>query len=636
MKSALSRMRSPIRRVLALDAGDRRIRTLLGKIEFGRFRILKEELIDMKAEGLVAQDEVKEHLRERLAAWGNPPVALIMPQHLTNSQVIELPVAAEQDVETLIHDETVKLSGVSESRIIYDFVALESEHKNQQRFWVTLGREEDLRERIHSLGLEDEDLCEIMPGAVALLAAYQAIAPASSGAVLVHAGAQSTLMLVLSGGHGAFAASFQMAGDFLTRALARCERISEEEAEELKRDRDLLNGPAAVPEFCGAVDGWAAELKRQLGDWRATVESRNQTGEAASKTETTTAFLRRMPMPLIASGGVFEQPGLLEYLRVKAGLNFQRWPRSGQSGVAHPSRGFERAFGAALQAAGLSRTRISLLPEDYRSKWRKQVAREKIEIASVVLLFVCALVLALGTWRQVLLARYKQILLSKVQSSQVLAEKNEALSSRLASEYEAMRPALASQQTTLDVLNSLALLQTSRTNRSFWYVLLADQQTYFNIPRDPTNRMATTVRTNAPETAAALLAALAPAPAPASTNSAAGKPGLIAELSIPEDAENSRILLSQLVKTLKQDQLFSKVDLLSEDLRRAVVDSKVVVTDRDYVLGLDFAVADFQTSSRARKAATARATARRNPKTGSPASTLEDSERASPANPANP
>ena len=348
MKSALNRMRSPIRRVLALDAGDRCIRMLLGKIEFGRFSILKEELIDMKAEGLVAQDETNEHLRERLSAWGNPPVALIMPQHLTNSQVIELPVTAEQDVEKLIQDETVKLSGASESRIIYDFVAVESEHKNQQRFWVTLAREEDLRERIHTLGLEDEDLCEIMPGAVALLAAYQAAAPAASGAVVVHAGTQSTLILVVSGGQGAFAASFQMGGDFLTRALARSERISEEQAEDLRRDRDLLNGPAALPGFCAAVDGWASELKRQLGEWRATIENRPQTGDAASKTETTTAFLRRIPATLIASGGVFEQPGLLEYLRGKAGLNFQRWPRSSQSATANPSKGFEPAFGAAL------------------------------------------------------------------------------------------------------------------------------------------------------------------------------------------------------------------------------------------------------------------------------------------------
>src|SRR5436190_7498353 len=118
MRSALSRMRSPIRRVLALDAGDRRIRLVLGQMDFGRFKILKEELIELKTEGLLAPDEIKSHIQERLSAMGHPPVALIIPPHLSNSQVIELPTAADQDVDRLIQEETVKLSGASESRII--------------------------------------------------------------------------------------------------------------------------------------------------------------------------------------------------------------------------------------------------------------------------------------------------------------------------------------------------------------------------------------------------------------------------------------------------------------------------------------------------------------------------------------
>ena len=55
----LSRMRSPIRRVLALDAGTRCIRMLLAQSEFGRFRLLKEESIDLHKEGLVGAEEVR-------------------------------------------------------------------------------------------------------------------------------------------------------------------------------------------------------------------------------------------------------------------------------------------------------------------------------------------------------------------------------------------------------------------------------------------------------------------------------------------------------------------------------------------------------------------------------------------------
>src|SRR5207253_3159748 len=77
------------------------------------------------------------------------------------------------------------------------------------------------------------------------------------------------------------------------------------------------------------------------------------------------------------------------------------------------------------------------------------------------------------------------------------------------------------------------------------------------------------------------------------TNLSPAKPGFIAELSVPEEAEAARRMLGQLVTALKQQPLFSKVDLLSDDLRRNLADSKVVVTDRNFVLALDFAETDF-------------------------------------------
>src|SRR5881275_2494964 len=110
----LSRMRSPIRRVLALDAGSRCIRMLLAQSEFGRLRLLKQDFIDLQEEGLVSPDETRAWLAERLREWGEPPLALVLPQHLSNSQVIELPAADEHEVEALIENETLKLSGVSD------------------------------------------------------------------------------------------------------------------------------------------------------------------------------------------------------------------------------------------------------------------------------------------------------------------------------------------------------------------------------------------------------------------------------------------------------------------------------------------------------------------------------------------
>jgi hypothetical protein len=48
-------------------------------------------------------------------------------------------------------------------------------------------------------------------------------------------------------------------------------------------------------------------------------------------------------------------------------------------------------------------------------------------------------------------------------------------------------------------------------------------------------------------------------------------------------------------------RLFSKVDLLSDDLRRNLADPKVIIPDRDFVLALDFAETEFQQALPPRK-----------------------------------
>jgi Tfp pilus assembly PilM family ATPase len=576
----LDRMRPPVRQVLAVDAGSRCIKLLLAESDFGRLRIRKEELIDLQAEGLVSSDEIKTHLQTTLENWGRPPLALVLPQHLSISQVVDVPLAPESEVAKLIEDETIKLSGVSESRIVYDFVRTETLAKNRQQFWVTFAQEGDIRERIVRLGVEQEDLCEVTTPANALIAAYRATCPLSSRAVLVHLGAQTTVVVIVLAGQGAFATTFQMGGDFFTRALARARNCSEETAESLKRTNNLLSGPEAVAEFVEAVEGWVAELKRQLNEWF----ERNP-----GVTPDPALF------ELVATGEGFDQPGLLNYLKAEAGLDLQPWPKANQAESVSPTKRFEVAFGAALQALGYSAQPVSLLPVEYRAVWRKRLTRQRLEMASLVLAMVCLLVLVFGTWHQVSLLSRKDALLKKVQAAQETVEANDALTGELISEYEGLRPMFAAQQNTVDMLKTMALLQHSRSNRSFWYVVLADQQSYFSQPPalSTTNKPAST---NLPVFAAV---------SPGTTNLSIAKPGVIVELSIPEEPESVRRLLSQLVSDLNEQRLFAKVDLLSPDLRRDLADPKVTIPGEHRVLALDFAATEFQQPVPHRKAAAA-------------------------------
>lgn len=420
----LDRVRPPVRRVLALDGGNRRFKLLLAESDFGRLRILKQELIDLPAEGLVSPEEIKTHLQMLLARWGNPPLAVVLPQHVSISQVLDLPLTSEGEVEKLIADETVKLSGVTESRIVYDFVPSGPPAGNRQQFWVTLCQESDIRERIVRLGIEREDICDVTTTANALIAAYRTSAPDSQRAILVHLGAQTTVIVILLAGRGAFATAFQMGGDFFTRALARIENSSTEAAESLKRKKDLLGGADALAEFVAVVEGWVAELKRQLNEWF----------------QANPALVSEVPtFRLVASGGGFDQPGLAKYLETSAGLVFQPWPPAGAE-AATPEKGFEVAMGTALQALGYSPQPVSLLPDDYRQAWQKRLSRQRIDMASLVLIAACAILLGFGTWHKLALIRAKQGLLDKVRASQKAFEENAALTEDLVSEYKTCAP----------------------------------------------------------------------------------------------------------------------------------------------------------------------------------------------------
>jgi hypothetical protein len=277
-------------------------------------------------------------------------------------------------------------------------------------------------------------------------------------------------------------------------------------------------------------------------------------------------------------------------------LPFLHWPKTSQPDTVSPTKGFEAAFGAALQALGHSAQPVSLLPDDYRLAWRKRLGRQRIELASLALVCLCAVVLAFGTWHKVSLIHKKAALLEKVQDGQRAVDDNDSLTAALLGEYENLRPVLAAQQNTGDTLRTLALLQQSRTNRNLWYVLLADQQSYFSQPPALllTNRP---VRTNLfGATLDLARAALLPfrTPGPALTNGLPAKPGFIAELVVPGEAEAARHVIREVVNGLKEQPLFSKVDLLSDDLRRSLADPKVAVPDRQFVLALDFAGTDFR------------------------------------------
>ena len=82
----------------------------------------------------------------------------------------------------------------------------------------------------------------------------------------------------------------------------------------------------------------------------------------------------------------------------------------------------------------------------------------------MVLVIICTLALALGTWHQLSLTTRKEKWLGKLKTGLESVQENNARAAELVAEYESFRPVFAGQQNTLDALKTLGLLQQSRSN----------------------------------------------------------------------------------------------------------------------------------------------------------------------------
>jgi len=557
-------------RVLAIDAGSRCVRVLLLEHWFGRHRLRRHQTLDLREEGLLAADELRAHLQALLEQWGRPPVALVLPQSLAVAQSVELPLDPQTDPRQLIAAEIVKLGGAAESAIVYDFARLPAREPSRARFWVNFCQETELRQRLAALGLEHEDFRDITPAAHALFTAWRAAHPEVPDALLVHAGAQETLAVLVQDGAPVVAIAFGSGGDALTRALAQARGCSEPAAESLKRQTDLLSAPERTPALESAVRAWLQELPRQLAD-DPTARRLLESGALAR-------------LPVFVSGGFFEQPGLLEFLRDQSSWAFQRWRADGPLAGLLPARGFELALGAALQALAEPPQRISLLPEDLRARWRARRARQRLELATVGLLLIGFVALGFAIAQNIALIREKTALRDKVEAALESVEANRALTAEVLDRFDIFRPLFEREQFTRDSLHAWRRLDDVRENQSFWCVLLADQTSYFSLPP-------AAAATNPPPAAEPVRARAA---FPVSTNPPPARPGYIAELCVPEDLDSARRVLSALVNELKKDPVFARVDLLSEDLRRPWADPKVLLPDRHFAIALDFAATEFQ------------------------------------------
>jgi len=195
-----------------------------------------------------------------------------------------------------------------------------------------------------------------------------------------------------------------------------------------------------------------------------------------------------------------------------------------------------------------------------------------------LLLLAGVLLLGLGTWQKASLLGRKHDLVNRTETALVTAGTIDSLSRRLNREYEEIHPVLVRQRQTVQVLQTLNNLEQVRTNKDFWYVLIADATSYFSGTTLP----------------GALTNLSLAAPAPVSTNAYSARREFIAELCIPQEGEDLRRVLSQIVTDIKRSPLFVKADTLAPERRRNLVDPRVVLTNHYFTVAMEVSGTELQ------------------------------------------
>jgi len=183
---------------------------------------------------------------------------------------------------------------------------------------------------------------------------YDQVFPDDEAVIILDVGAENTDLVVYMG-EALWMRTLAVSGNDITKAFMKKFRVSFEEAETLKRQTaDSRQADKIIKVIESSLNELTAEVQRSLGFY---------------KSQNTSAKLEN----LVISGSTFKLPGLPEYMaeRLRYTVNILE-----DLDKIHVAAGLERehflndlpslgvAVGLALQATGVSRANVNLMPSD--------------------------------------------------------------------------------------------------------------------------------------------------------------------------------------------------------------------------------------------------------------------------------
>lgn len=543
------------RRCIAVDLGQSRVKAILVERKGSRVEVLHAFNLDLQEEGLLTMEETDRHISRILLEMGEYPVSLVIPQHIAVSHLISLPSEGKgARWERMVEQETQKLTGLSDSAIVYDTFRLRPVGGNRSPVWVTVSRERELEEQIERLRGSGLMVSEVTNAGNALASAWLAAGPEEDRVVLADIGATATTVVVIENRQPIYATAFPIGGELFTESIAAARGIPFDEAESIKKAGEIFSDRENYPEFLDAVNRWREELRKVLAEAIKLPDDRDEEAPA-----------------VLLSGGSSLQPGFLDYLREDCVLNYRLW---GDSTRGVDPQTYAVAYGAALAGLQIAPIQSSLLPRPLRQARFRMVQAAALRAIAAVLLIVLFIVLLLDASAKREGLRAREEMLHDLEEAYKQTANVEELLEQRNQQYRQILPIVQQQKRTRDLLRTLELMKQVRGKTESWFVLLADGESY---------EEGATVRAreeSASSRAAGQLEPIEDAVAPRQWDR------FIAEIAVPKNGGEGLAVLRTIVESFGQEDIYRRVDTLPPSERKQLAEEAVILPGQTFAINL--------------------------------------------------
>lgn len=555
LESLLSR-----RRLLSIDASGTEWKVVLVECCLEKVRIL--ERITSVGAGMAMDDSARQLLvNDTIRDLGSYPLVIVVEGGREVSQVMELDVTEDEEVRRVIEKETLRVGHMGEGgNIVFDYSPLPQEEGAPAPYWVTLGNEAAIEKALVPFSSEGREICEVTSLPNAMIASAQGCGLDDEMSMLVHLGLLKTTFVVVRNNGPHYTSSIPFGLEFMLEKFPG--KHTEDPSSPLETQSiETLDNVATAP-----VREWLEEIVRTLTDNRESIVPAQ--------------FLSGQCKVYVCGEGACV-PELIDCLNSFERFDFNPWPKIHPGEDPDQSSRFAVAYGAALLAFKTVPHRASLLPATLRGLWEKALSFRRIQQLNLTLVCIVLVVFGIVLGQKLSLIRHKQELITQTAHVETLLMERAKIKKQLAVQYEQIRPVLELQKKTVDTLKALKAIRETATNKTYWYVLFADQESYFSYPINvSTNQTEETNRT-------------------VMTSGGPVDYGFIAELCLTEKGEPMRKTLTDLVDGLKKRTIFENVDTLSSDRRRFIVNTNVLIQEQHFALSLKLRKNEFEKPTRA-------------------------------------